>query len=112
MERGHNRPDGSAEPAAEGNHAYMLDPPRLTADSDRSDDGLRSGPADRHNGAASFVFADGHVATMTPEKAGYRRLDGGRYVVEVAGGDDQRAPHNTLFSGSGSNDDPPPTSDK
>ena len=90
----------------------MLDPPRLTADSDRSDDGLRSGPADRHNGAASFVFADGHVATMTPEKAGYRRVDGGRYVVEAAGGDDQRAPHNTLFSGSGSDDDPPPTSDK
>ncbi|MFQ5806189.1 MAG: prepilin-type N-terminal cleavage/methylation domain-containing protein [Phycisphaerae bacterium] len=107
-ERNPNRPDGSAEPAAEGNHGYMLDPPRLTAECDRCDGGRRSGPADRHNSQANFAFVDGHVATMTSEKAGYHRSAGGRFLDDDAGHDHGDAPHNMLFSGSGGDDDPPP----
>ena len=107
-ERGPNHADGTDDPPAEGNHAYMLDPPRLTEDSDRCDDGMRSAPADRHLVGAAFAFADGHVSTMTSEQAGYRRADDGRYVDDGAGRPGSEAPHNTLFTGSGYDDDPPP----
>jgi len=102
FERTENRPDGSAKLAAEGNHAYMLDPPRLTALSDRCDAGVRGGPDDRHNGRASFAFADGHVVALTPEAAGYLRDPDGRYRL------DDIDSTNRLFSGSGRDDDPPP----
>lgn len=108
-ERTPNRPDGAGELRAEGNHAYMLDPPRLTPESDRCDDGKRSGPADRHNGEATFAFADGHAARLTPEAAGYRRVDGGRFAGETAGSSDTSPAHNALFSGTGADDDPPET---
>ena len=101
QERMPNRPDGSGELVAEGNHGYMLDPPRLTAESDRCDDGIRSAPDDRHSGRANFVFGDAHVSRLTPDKAGYRRAGDGRYLI------DDRDSSNRLFSGSGRDDDPP-----
>ncbi len=100
-----NRPDGSAELTAAGNHGYMLDPPRLTATSDRCDAGQRSAPDPRHRSKANFGFADGHVDTLTPEQAGYRRADDGHYP------DDSPQSDNVLFSGTGRDDDPPAIGD-
>lgn len=97
-----NRSDGTGESTALGNHAYMLDPPRLTADSDICDDEKRSAPDDRHRERASFLFADAHVAALRPEDVGYVRYDTGAYALE-----DEQAT-NRLFSGTGRNDDPPP----
>ncbi len=100
-QRNPNRPDGSAELAALGNHAYMLDPPRLTDESDRCDSGTRGGPDDRHGGLANFAFADGHVARNKPEELGYVRAGDGRYLVNDPDS------HNSLFSGTGLDADPP-----
>jgi prepilin-type N-terminal cleavage/methylation domain-containing protein/prepilin-type processing-associated H-X9-DG protein len=103
-ERGPNINDGTADVTAAGNHAYMLDPPRLTAESDYCDDnepGIRGGPHARHSDRASFLFADAHVGALAPEQVGYGvRADGsfewdGNHV------------HNRFFSGAGSDDDPP-----
>lgn len=100
------RPDGSADLFAIGNHAWSLDPPRLTATSDYCDDANRapehrSAPEMRHNGRANVLWCDGHVATAT-----YKALD----YVENADGS-IAATHsnatNRFFSGSGRDDDPP-----
>ncbi len=96
------RKDGGADLPAIGNHAYLLDPPRLTASSDRCDNGKRSAPDPRHAGKATFVFCDGHVEPRTAEQVHYRRNFDGRYAVS----DPQTA--NVLFSGTGRDDDPPP----
>ncbi len=90
-----------------GNHSYTLDPPRLTARSDRGsgDAGSpRTALAPRHGGRANAVFCDGHAETSTPEKFGYRILPDGAYVdlQEV-----ENPPTNRLFSGTGRDDDPP-----
>lgn len=103
-ERTPNRPDGSPELTAAGNHAYMLDPPRLTATSDRCSGGTRSGPDARHHGLANFAFADGHVQTLSPEKAGYRQGGDGRFLIDDPKSD------NVLFSGTARDDDPPDVS--
>ncbi len=95
------RKDGGADFAAVGNHAYLLDPPRLTDSSDRCDGGKRSAPDARHAGKASFVFCDGHVEARTPEQMYYRRNPDGSFVVSAP----QTA--NVLFSGTGRDDDPP-----
>lgn len=104
-ERSDYRPDGSAELRAAGNHAYMLDPPRLTDDSDTCDDkarGVRSGPDARHAGTAGFAFADGHVERKRLDRLGYGvRHDGS---LEMTG----ELVHNRYFSGTGRDDDPPP----
>jgi prepilin-type N-terminal cleavage/methylation domain-containing protein/prepilin-type processing-associated H-X9-DG protein len=95
------RRDGGADLTALGNHAYLLDPPRLTGISDRCDSGKRSAPDARHAGKANFVFGDGHVEPRTPEQMYYRRGADGGFLVS----DPQSA--NVLFSGTGRDDDPP-----
>ncbi len=100
-----NRPDGSAALEALGNHAYMLDPPRLTAPGDYCDDenrGVRGGPDPRHADRTNFAFIDGHVATLRPEAVGYRRTPDGTFLLNGEGAE------NTRFSGTGRDDDPPP----
>lgn len=89
-----------------GNHAFTLDPPRLTPNSDRCDDNYRqdenrSAPDPRHRGKANVAFCDGHVETMTLEELGY--------VVNADGSIAAWAPgtHNRLFSGTGQDLDPP-----
>jgi prepilin-type processing-associated H-X9-DG protein len=80
---------------------YMLDPPRLTPDSDRCSAGLRSAPAARHAGRANFLFCDGHAARARPQKMGYVINPDGTYAVDDA------QSHNSRFSGRGRDDDPP-----
>src|SRR4051812_581775 len=58
--------DGVREPFALGNKAHLLDPPRLTDDSDYADPEMRfpkhrSAPDPRHLGRANVAFLDGHV---------------------------------------------------
>ena len=101
-ERTTNRRDGSSELTAAGNHAYMLDPPRLTPEGDFCDDGKRSAPDARHAGRANFAYTDGHVSAFKPEKLGYRRNPDGSYMHA----DPDLT--NRYFSGTGRDDDPPP----
>lgn len=90
-----------------GNHAWTLDPPRLTATSDRGSgdaDSTRTGVDPRHAGRANVVFCDGHGETRTLEQLGYRLTPTGAFVdLEVV--DDP--PSNRLFSGVGWDADPP-----
>lgn len=94
-----------------GNHAYMLDPPRLLTNSDFCDNkelGTRGGPDARHRGKCNFVYTDGHARSTTVEQLGYLQRDDGSYVLykdeaESLG----RILTNRFFSGSGRNDDPP-----
>ncbi len=97
-----NRRDGSSELTAAGNHAYMLDPPRLTPEGDFCSDGKRSAPDARHANRANFAYTDGHVSTFKPEKVGYRRNPDGSYMHA----DPDLT--NRYFSGTGRDDDPPP----
>lgn len=93
--------------AALGNHAYTLDPPRLTPTSDRGtgDAGSpRSGPADRHGGRVNAAFADGHAAGFRPTDLGYRARPDGALVDGESTPD---PPTNRLFSGTGEDADPP-----
>ena len=100
------RENGASDVTALGNHAWSLDPPRLTPDSDYCDDSNRSpehrsAPDPRHRKRANVVFADAHVETMTLEELGYAvNADGS---VAASGG----AAHNRLFSGNGQDLDPP-----
>ncbi len=103
-ERTANRPDGSNEATAEGNHAYMLDPPRLTPEGDFCDGGKRSAPDARHAGRANFAYTDGHVSALQPEKVGYRFNPDGSYQHT------SRDVTNRYFSGTGRDDDPPKVS--
>jgi prepilin-type N-terminal cleavage/methylation domain-containing protein/prepilin-type processing-associated H-X9-DG protein len=101
------RRDGSADLMAEGNHGYMLDPPRLTSTSDTCDDnapGIRGGPHNRHAARTNFAYGDGHVSAQKPESVGYVRAGDGSYLHE---GENV---HNRLFSGTGRDDDPPSVS--
>lgn len=64
-----------------GNHAYTLDPPRLTAGSDRGDSGQgRTAVDPRHLNRANVVFADGHAENLSDRELGYRKRPNGRYV--------------------------------
>ena len=88
--------------AALGNHAWILDPPRLTASSDRGtgDAGSpRTAVDPRHDGRSSVVFADGHAETKTPENLGYRRGQDGLFIDSGA--------YNNFFSGKDTDLDPP-----
>jgi prepilin-type N-terminal cleavage/methylation domain-containing protein/prepilin-type processing-associated H-X9-DG protein len=90
-----------------GNHAWSLDPPRLTATSDRGsgdDDSPRTAVDPRHRGSTNVVFCDGHGQTMTLQELGYRLLPDGVFV-DLEPVDDP--PNNRFFSGSGCDDDPP-----
>lgn len=106
ISRGDYRNDGK-DYYRMGNHAWTLDPPRLTDRSDRGsgdDDSPRTAVDPRHNDKANVVFCDGHGESLTPEELGYRRLSDGAYVdLEIV--DD--APTNRMFSGSGKDEDPP-----
>ncbi|MGE0481886.1 MAG: prepilin-type N-terminal cleavage/methylation domain-containing protein [Phycisphaerae bacterium] len=100
------RDDGASDVYAVGNHAWSLDPPRLTATSDYCDDNNRapehrSAPDLRHSGRANVLFCDGHVAPLD-----YARLG---YVANADGGVAAQSPdaHNQLFSGTRLDDDPP-----
>lgn len=89
-----------------GNHAFTLDPPRLTPLSDRCDDNNRadehrSAPDPRHRRRANVAFVDGHVEAMTLEELGYVVLPDGSVTAAGAGA------HNRLFSGDGTDRDPP-----
>ena len=98
--------DGTKDRHALGNKGYVVDPPRLTGNSDIADPAHsamedRSGPHARHGGRVNVVFCDGHAAKVTPQELGYVvRGDG-----SIAGND--KAANNKLFSGTGNDDDPP-----
>lgn len=100
------RADGSRDLFAHGNHGYTIDPPRLTAASDYSEDDARtpvdrSAPDPRHRGKANVAFCDGHVELMALVDMGYVV----RPDESVAANDPKS--HNQLFSGTGRDDDPP-----
>lgn len=89
------------------NHAWSLDPPRLTETSDRGtgdSDSPRTAVDARHGDRANVVYCDGHGTSQTPEQLGYRVLPGGAFVdlEEV-----ENRPTNRLFSGTSRDDDPP-----
>lgn len=89
------------------NHAWSLDPPKLTETSDRGSgdaDSPRTAVDVRHGGRSNVIYCDGHGETQTAKELGYRILSGGAFVdlEEV-----ENAPTNRLFSGTGRDDDPP-----
>lgn len=91
-----------------GNHGWSLDPPRLTADSDRGAGGLtgpRIGVHARHDGLANTVYCDGHVDSHTPEELGYAVNSDGSYADDVS--DTNAVASNQLFSGRNTDTDPP-----
>ncbi len=103
-ERVPNDPTGATNVKARGFHGFMLDPPRLTADSDTCDNdnpGIRGGPDARHAGRANFAWTDGSVALQKPEQVGYGLNPDGSYLWEGP------TVHNRHFSGTGRDDDPP-----
>ncbi len=92
-----------------GNHAWTLDPPRLTATSDRGtgDAGSpRTAVDPRHLEKANVVFCDGHGESVTPRDLGYRRNPDGSYADDGDSPPGGR-PFNSLFSGNANNADPP-----
>jgi prepilin-type processing-associated H-X9-DG protein len=98
--------------AAVANHAYTLDPPRLTARSDigtGSAGSMRSAVDARHMGRVNAVFLDQHAATSTLEKLGYRLEADGRFMgmAGATSGPESDGPSNRLFSGTGVDEDPP-----
>ncbi|MCC7290623.1 MAG: prepilin-type N-terminal cleavage/methylation domain-containing protein [Phycisphaerales bacterium] len=100
------RADGGSDLFAVGNHAWSLDPPRLTATSDYCDDGNRapehrSAIHPRHGAKANAMYCDGHVGTETCATLGYQENDDGSIAANAEGA------HNRMFSGTGQDDDPP-----
>jgi prepilin-type processing-associated H-X9-DG protein/prepilin-type N-terminal cleavage/methylation domain-containing protein len=100
------RIDGSSDTSAVGNHAWSLDPPRLTADSDYCDDNNRSpihrsAPDPRHLDRVNVAFCDGHVERMAMDEMGYVMNADGSVPASAPGA------HNRLFSGTGQDADPP-----
>jgi prepilin-type processing-associated H-X9-DG protein len=90
-----------------GNHAWALDPPRLTADSDYCDHNQRtpenrSAPDPRHAKKTNVAFCDAHVEPMTLTDLGYVVNDNGSVAAMGPG------TTNRLFSGTGQDDNPPP----
>jgi prepilin-type processing-associated H-X9-DG protein len=102
----HHRLDYSndgREPNSRGNYGWIIDPPRLEANSSRAggERGHRSAPDERHMGKANVLFADGHVEPKTLVEL--------RYVVTADGAvvdTDERA-DNRFFSGSAADRAPP-----
>ena len=95
--------------ADKGNHAWTLDPPRLTAESDRGsgDPGTTRTAVDpRHHGRANVVYCDGHGGAIMPVELGDRTLPTGAFA-DVDTQDPLNRPNNRLFSGTGGDDDPP-----
>lgn len=105
-ERRAYRVDGSGDLYAVGNHAWSLDPGRLTPTGDFCDDSNRasqhrSAPEMRHAERANVLFTDGHSDAMNYEMMGYLRNGDGSIAADGPG------THNRLFSGTGRDDDPP-----
>ncbi len=95
--------------AAIGNHAYSLDPPRLTAVSDRGtgDPGTkRTAVHPRHARRVNVLFVDGHGRSATDLELGYRFDHDGAYSEGLSPATD--GPTNRLFSGTAVDADPPP----
>ncbi|MCH8199804.1 MAG: hypothetical protein IIA54_07040 [Chloroflexi bacterium] len=93
--------------ASLGNHGWVLDPPRLTATSDRGtgDPGSpRTAVDGRHLGRANVVFCDGHGESSLPRALGYRTRSNGSFADADT---DPDQPTNRWFSGTGRDDDPP-----
>jgi prepilin-type N-terminal cleavage/methylation domain-containing protein/prepilin-type processing-associated H-X9-DG protein len=95
----------NTDPARIANHAWSLDPPRLTESGDFCDDNLRgkarSAPDPRHGGRFNAVFCDGHVERREANHLGYVVQEDGTVPLTGAG-------NNRWFSGTGRDDDPPP----
>ncbi len=87
-----------------GNEGFSLDPPRLTAAGDRASDPFRNGPHARHSKKVNVTFADNHAKLMSLEEMGYALESNGKFVDS----DDKSRVNNSLFSGTGVDDDPPP----
>ncbi len=95
--------------AALGNHAYAIDPPRLTALSDRGtgDPGTaRAAVHPRHGRRVNVLFVDGHGAARSDTDLGYRFDGNGAYSEGIAASRDP--PTNRWFSGTATDADPPP----
>ncbi len=94
----------AGRPESVGNHAWSLDPPRLTPTGDFCDDTLRgkyrSAMEGRHGGRAEASFADGHVEKRRPAAFGYVENADGSVPLTGRG-------HNRYFSGDGTDRDPP-----
>jgi prepilin-type N-terminal cleavage/methylation domain-containing protein/prepilin-type processing-associated H-X9-DG protein len=99
--------DGREE-AAVGNEAFSIDPPRMTPRSDMASHPHRNGVDPRHDGKVIGMFADGHARGVGFLDLGYRFAPDGSHE-SFGGGSDP--PTNALFSGTGSDDDPPPLPD-
>jgi prepilin-type N-terminal cleavage/methylation domain-containing protein/prepilin-type processing-associated H-X9-DG protein len=90
-----------------GNHGWTLDPPRLTATSERGtgDPGSpRTAVDPRHRAKSNVIFCDGHAETALPEKLGYRIASDGSFIDDPDGRD---LPNNHQFSITSRDDDPP-----
>jgi prepilin-type N-terminal cleavage/methylation domain-containing protein/prepilin-type processing-associated H-X9-DG protein len=99
--------DGTTRTAL-GNHAWTLDPPRLTAGSSRGTQNQGRGGVDpRHQGRANTLFVDGHVGSHRPSELGYRLLEDGRFA-DLGDAGLLDPPNNRWFSGNGQDLDPPP----
>lgn len=87
-----------------GNHAWSLDPPRLTPEGDFCDNKyrnkFRSAVEPRHSKRANVAFVDGHVERMLPVQLGYVINDDGTVPIVGEG-------NNRFFSGNGRDEDPP-----
>jgi prepilin-type processing-associated H-X9-DG protein len=106
MARTAYREDGADVLTALANHAWALDPPRLTATSDYADFQTRSAanrtaPDPRHSNKANAAFCDGHVDRVSLQQLGY--VVNGDDSVAVSGTE----ANNRLFSGTGQDDNPP-----
>lgn len=95
--------DGRTE-AAIGNEAYTIDPPRLVQGGDIATSPYRNGMEDRHRNKAVAMFGDGHANQHSLVDLGYRFNPDLSFVMFGGGAD---SPVNTLFSGTGTNNDPP-----
>jgi len=109
VERTSYENDGTTK-AAISNHGWTLDPPRLTATSDCGEGGVesasnrRTAVDGRHRGRANVCYADGHADARTPFDLGYR-TDAAGVFTNMS--DANNAATNALFSGTGSDKDPP-----
>lgn len=95
--------------AAVGNHAYALDPPRLTDVSDKGtgDAGTTRTAADpRHSSKVNVLFVDGHGTSRSLIDLGYRLNPDGSFI-ELGGKTTPDSPTNAKFSGSSTDADPP-----
>jgi prepilin-type processing-associated H-X9-DG protein/prepilin-type N-terminal cleavage/methylation domain-containing protein len=99
--------DGTKDIMAWGNKGWSLDPPRLTATSDYADAQQRapenrSAPDPRHQRKTNAAFCDGHVELMALADLGYI-VNADESIAAI-----NPSASNRLFSGNGTDADPPP----